>query len=330
VIGSVSGRVLLSLREHLQNRTSPEPLRAFPNRRGRTWVVPDTRPPLAAAVVERLSGVLDAEIARRLPDRGRVLVDPLARSLALPLSQKSKPTGFGVLPRGSVSPVAGGHLRFFIHWKQRERRTDYDLSVLLLDEDFTLDGQVSWTNLRDIGAVHSGDIVEAPDGASEFIDIDLAGVRARYLVPLVHIYAGEGFTEVEEALFGYMEREAEQQGRPFEARTVRMKSGLTGTGRVALPLAFARTGDGGWSAHWLHLYTTGWPNFNAVENSLWSASHLTRSILHRRYLRLSYLLDLMPAGTADGVTYIGLERPDDLPDGADVYTLDRLHELIPE
>ena len=132
-------------------------------------------------------------------------------------------------------------MRFFVYWKQRERRTDYDLSVLLLDDDFEVAGQVSWTNLSELGAVHSGDITEAPDGATEFIDLDLGRVSARYVVPQVNVYSGEGFDDAEEAFFGFMERAPEQRGRPFEPRTVRAKSDLFGTGaRVAAGALRAR------------------------------------------------------------------------------------------
>ena len=89
--------------------------------------------------------------------------------------------------------------------------------------------------------MHSGDITEAPEGASEFIEIDLSTVAARYIVPQVNVYAGEGFEEVAESFFGFMERDGEQQGRPYEPRTVRMKSDLRGAGRIALPLVFRAT-----------------------------------------------------------------------------------------
>ncbi|MFC5789563.1 hypothetical protein ACFPPE_06810, partial [Agromyces tardus] len=77
-------------------------------------------------------------------------------------------------------------------------------------------GDVTWlsyTSLRAVGGVHSGDITSAPDGASEFIDLDLSKVRARYIVPQVNIYSGESFDEVEESFFGYMLRDKEQQGK---------------------------------------------------------------------------------------------------------------------
>ena len=336
---AASTRVLLSLREHLLNRDEPAAGRVFVNQQGRSWVAPDERPPLDPEMAEALAGVLDAEIAGRLPRIERLLVDPAARSLALPLSGKGRPDGLGILPRGSTMP-AEDHLRFFVHWKERERRTDYDLSVVLLDDAFTLAGQVSWTNLKDAGMVHSGDLTEAPKGASEFIDVDLSTVKARYVVPQVHVYSGEGFDRAEEAFFGYMQRTPEQAGRPFEPRTVRAKSDLYGPGRISLPLLFGRDDAGGWRAQWLHLNLAGHPNFNQVEGAFRSTAVIVRAMAERRYLRLDYLEGLLrsrgtqvhdwPARLEPGepVTFLGLDYPDDLPAGSAVFTPANLPELL--
>lgn len=61
--------------------------------------------------------------------------------------------------------------------------------------------------------------------------------------------------------------------------------------------------------------------------------------MQRRYLTVSYLIDLWRARTEvttwDGrspdepVTYIGIQAPDNLPEGSQTYTLDRLNQLIP-
>ena len=218
-------------------------------------------------------------------------------------------------------------MRFFVYWKQREQVTDYDLSVLLLDDDFVFAGQVSWTNLEELGAVHSGDIVEAPNGATEFIDLDLGRVSARYVVPQVHVYSGEGFDAVEEAFFGFMEREPSQRGRPFEPRTVRVKSDLFGTSRVSLPVLFARGDDGSWHAKWMHLGLTGHPQFNRVEGNARSTSQLVRAIAERRYLQVSYLEDLLrpAAGDAGRPGHVPRDRA---PRRATV-RLDRLHAREP-
>lgn len=341
----VSGRVLLSVREHLHNRVlagknDAAASRVFVNRHGGGWVTGDGRADVPADVCERLIAALDAEVGRRLPAPGRLLVDPDILDVALPLSGKASAAGLGVLPRGSRSKVDGDLLRFFTYWKQSRQRTDYDLSALLLDAGYGTIGWLSYTELTQAEGEHSGDITQAPHGASEFINLRLAAVRGTYIVPQVNIYAGEGFEQVEESFFGYMLREAEQQGQPFEARTVRMKSDLRGPGRVALPLAFVRSDDGTWHAKWLHLYLRGQLEYNQVEGNRVSVSTLLRGVVEHDYLTIGYLVGLMtggaPAPLWDGrtvpdgpVTFFGLERPEGLHPDSVVYTPENLRDVIP-
>jgi hypothetical protein len=337
-LGLASGRVLCSLREHLGNRLTPASARMYASRSRRAWVGPDERPPLPADLVAELSSLLDAEISARLPKPDRPLVvDPEMLDVALPLSGKAAEGGFAVLPRGSRASVSGDLLRFFTYWRQTSRRTDYDLSVLLLDDEFHSVGQVSWTNYHHDGVVHSGDITDATNGATEFIDVPRT-VSGHYVVPQVNIYAGESFDEVAESMFGYQTRTRDQRGAPFDPRTVRARSQLRGQGRVALPMVFAR-GERGWQVVWLHLYLSGRPSFNRVEENTFTTADRIRALVERRYLTMSYLIDRWRARaevmTWDGrlpdrpVTFIGIEAPQGLPDGSEAYTLDRLSELIP-
>ncbi|MBT2511811.1 hypothetical protein J7I98_39840 [Streptomyces sp. ISL-98] len=345
VAPQVSGRVLLSVLEHFRNRGKESAeageRRVFVNRLGRAWVAADTRPPMPAPERDRLVAALDAETRRRLPDPGHLLIDPDVLDVALPLSGKATAAGLGVLPRGSVSPVDGELLRFFVHWKQTSRNTDYDLSALMLDASYQTLAWLSYTALTEVEGEHSGDITDAPEGASEFINLRLGAVRGTFVVPQVNIYSGEGFDEVEESFFGFMLRDAEQRGRPFEPRTVRMKSELRGPGRVALPLAFVRGDDGRWHAKWLHLSLKGSPNSNRVEGNRVSVATLLRGIIERDQLTVRYLTNLMAdRATAttlwDGttipdspVTYIGLERPDGLHPDSLIVTPENLRDLIP-
>lgn len=342
VAPGVSGRVVLSVREHLQNREreTDEP-RIFVNRRGRAWVTPDFRPPVPRADLDRLISALDAEMRRRLPAPGRLLIDPEVLDVALPLSGRATASGLGVLPRGSVSAVDGEQLRFFVYWKETGKRTDYDLSALLLHADYSTDSWLSYTSLKAVGGEHSGDVTEAPDGASEFINLSLDRVRSSFIVPQVNIFAGEGFDEVEESFFGFMLRDGEQKGRPFEPRTVRMKSELRGVGRVALPLVFRRGDDGRWRAKWLHLYLKGISSANRVEENQVSVSKVVRALVEREQLTVGYLIDLLSGGTTavdlwdgepvpDGpVMYIGLGRPEGLHPDSQVITLENLRDVIP-
>ncbi|WP_327233304.1 hypothetical protein OG349_04320 [Streptomyces sp. NBC_01317] len=342
VAPEVSGRVVLSVREHFQNRERETGApRIFVNSRGRGWAAPDVRPPVPAADRDRLIAALDAEIRRRLPAPGRLLLDPDVLDVALPLSGRATAAGLGVLPRGSVSEVDGEQLRFFVYWKETEERTDYDLSALLLHSDYSTDSWLSYTSLTAVGGEHSGDLTEAPDGASEFIDLSLDRVRGTFIVPQVHIYAGESFEDAKESFFGFMLRDSERKGRPFEPRTVRMKSELRGAGRVALPLVFRREDDGRWRAKWLHLYLTGLSSENRVEEHQVSVSKVVRAVVEREHLTVGYLVGLMSDDATvvelwDGgpvpdepVTYIGIERPEGLHPDSRVIALENLRDVIP-
>jgi hypothetical protein len=78
------------------------------------------------------------------------------------------------------------------------------------------------------------------------------------------------------------------------------------------------------------------------ETNRLSTALLTRAILGRRYLTVGHLVDLAaakagscvpyePGMELDGpVTFVGIERPEGLPDGSDVFTLDRHNELVPQ
>ncbi|WP_030389682.1 TerD family protein [Streptomyces sp. NRRL S-241] len=342
VLADVSGRVVLAVRQHLHNREHETgEQRVFVNRLGRAWVADDVRRPVHARERTRLIAAIDAELRRRLPAADHLLIDPDVLDVALPLSGKATASGLGVLPRGSVSRVDGELLRFFVYWKQSEHSTDYDLSAALLNADYSTASWLSYTKLRGVEGEHSGDITDAPDGASEFINLRLGAVRATCIVPQVNIFSGEGFEEVEESFFGFMLREGEQKGRPFEPRTVRMKSELRGPGRVALPLVFLRGSDDRWRAKWLHLYLKGAPSSNRVEGNRATVATLLRGIVEREPVTVRHLTELMTGSATtvtlwDGknvpagpVTYIGLERPAGLHPQSRIVTPENLRDLIP-
>lgn len=358
VAPSVSGRVLLSVREHFQNRgadTGAGLPRIFANRKGRAWVTPEMRTGIDPGVRRDVLAMLDEAVAARIGEGGRVIVDPAMLGVALPLSGKPAAPGLGVMPRGSVSDVVPGAqdvLSFFVYWRQQHQRTDYDLSALMTTADFSRSDFVSWQayHSADAAVTYSGDITDAPDGATEFISCDLRRMSMPVVIPQVNIYSGEPFNEAAEAFFGYMLRGSSQKGAPFEAATVRMKSDLRGAGRVSLPVAFLRGEDGRWRAKWLHFYLKGRPTMNVVQGSRLSTSLLARTVIERDYLRVGYLAGLMGLRTVDGafvsagtpgelagvaqgapgpVTYIGLDRPEGLPEDTAVFTLANLGGLIP-
>jgi len=348
---AISGRNLLGVYQHLQNRTRSGGSRIFVNRAGKGFSTENTLPRFTKTALKPVQTALFSALKPRIPVVDNLVVDwDSIKGIALPLSEKTKAEGFEVLPRGSVMDLSafkgGSSLRFFVYWHQKAERTDYDLSVQFYDKDFNNTGQVSWTSLRYGGGdknatiTHSGDITDATSGATEFIDIklDQVGSEVAYIVPSINLYAGEAFKDTKECFFGYMERPADK-GQPFEARTVKTKFAVRGEGGAAIPMVFAR-GEQGWYGKWMDLYMKGRDLGNRVEANKYSTLGLMKAILEKEYLEVTELVELYAdkAGKTTKVdkipdkpvTFIGLRRPEGLHPESKVYTLEQFKELIPQ
>lgn len=292
----VSTRVLLSLREFMMNRHT-SPYRVFVNYKGKAHVENNDLGHISGVKINRICSIIDCLIVDKLPKNDLILDLRLKEfsSVSLPISEKNKSEGFDVLPRGSTITVGKDRkvIRFFVYWKQKNIRTDYDLSCVFYNKIFKPTSQVSWTNLRSGFSYHSGDLTDGRNGASEFIDIKLDEMPddIYYFIPTVNIYNGEQFSETEECFFGYMERDLKEFGKPFEAKTVKTKFSMRGKGKICLPLAFHKDGDEA-TVKWMDLYMKGYEYYNKVEKNCLSTATVAQGIVDRQYLTLDYLLNL--------------------------------------
>ncbi|MBK9034892.1 MAG: TerD family protein [Myxococcales bacterium] len=250
--GEVSTPVLLQVLTHFEHRGAPEAVRPiFPKGdAAKVVTVPNTLPPLppavTAAVVVACEGALRTRFARLAP-LGKVYVDPQLATYLVPSSQRSASKALRTLVRGSRIPLpAGGTLRFFLWWKEGlvegkpTGRVDIDLSAALYDDAFTYREHISWTNLRSgkLHGAHSGDITSAPDGACEFIDLDLASVRdygVRYIVASAFAFTSQPFCNLPECFVGWMMRTEPASGEIFEPATVVDRVDLAADQRIAIP-----------------------------------------------------------------------------------------------
>lgn len=197
---------------------------------------------LRLQLVAILDEALTAKFAQ-LPPLGSVYVNPDVRNMLMPYGLRNAPEGTKTLVRGSRIPLgvqSDDIVRCFMWWKQMPYdRVDLDLSVVLLDDDYNMSEHCSWTQLRGNGLTHSGDITSAPDGACEFIEVQLSVVakRARYMLMVVNSYSGGSFMDsCDEAFAGWMVRAKGQHGEIFDPRTVHHKADLVTNGRVAMPM----------------------------------------------------------------------------------------------
>ncbi len=290
--------LLTTLRAGLTTRRAPAPVRVYwPKGKTTTgFTAVDQRAPLSADVITEATRVIDDVLLARfatLPAYDTAIIDDRLRQIVSPFNERTASRAKFALPRGSRVPLEtpldkARTLRLFLHWCEPEVRgetTDIDLSVAFFDGAWQLVGECSWSQLnllRDdvVIAVSAGDRRDAPypDGATEFVDIDLAAANRagiRYAVMLVNNFRGMAFSELERGFAGHMLRD-DVAGLHFDPRTVQHRFDLAGDNGVYVPLVVDLAHD---ELHWLDVYTRGLPAMNTVTSAEASVSSICQNLI---------------------------------------------------
>lgn len=231
IISGVDVSKLISILEYIMNEKLP--YRVFAPRGGRApYCISDVAAPLPESVSKTLSVGITAELMKRfgkLSPLGRVYIDPALKGLCIPRGQTTTSGSLKSIARGSRMKIKNDTnvIRGFVFWKNAEEhwgqiRTDIDLSAVMYDENWSMVDHIAYTNLRCDYACHSGDIVDAPDGAAEYIDIDLSKISksVRYILFTANVFAGPAFANIEPCSAGWMERENLNSGEIWEPTMV--------------------------------------------------------------------------------------------------------------
>lgn len=221
----------------------------------------------------------------------------------IPMGVRSASSGLRVVGRGSRMKLAEdkGTIRMFMHWRNIkgrngsvwEDRVDLDLSAFFMNESFSNTSTIAYYNLRADEAYHSGDITSAPNGASEFIDINIDKALAngwRYVLMSVYNYSRQNLSEVPEAWAGVMLRDKPNSGEIFEPSTVSQRFDLTSESVNSSPIVFdLKTREMIWwdstvSANALMQY-----NVASNEGAL---SIAMKSLVHAKFMTVDKLVEL--------------------------------------
>jgi hypothetical protein len=246
VAPQVSTPVLLQVMHHFTVRNDRLGLRVFfpKGNLAKAQGIPNELPALPEEVCSRISAVCAETLQARFHEKdplGKVYVDENLRNYPAPFAMRSSSKTLRSLVRGSRLPLPPDCrvLRFFVWWKNGVETTDIDLSAAMFDGSFNYVDVLSYYNLKGFGGVHSGDIVDAPNGASEFIDVTLeklhdAGVR--YVAMTLNSYSRQPFSDLPECFAGWMSRDKANSGEVYEPKTVQDRVDITANTRIALPL----------------------------------------------------------------------------------------------
>jgi len=246
---------LLNVHQHFHNRKAKAETRCvFPKgTTSKMKVIPAVKETIATDVCEAVAANVETILRERfskLEPLGKVFIDKNLAFYPIPFAQRSASKALRSLPRGSHAPLdtikgKPETLRFFIWWKNADTgsewddRVDLDLSCQFLKSNFEENGTVSYYNLRAIGGRHSGDITDAPNGAAEFIDLNIPKLiekGTRYVAAIVTSYTKQPYKDLPECFMGWMTRHHDQEGQIFEPKTVKHKSDLTGDTKMVIPV----------------------------------------------------------------------------------------------
>lgn len=305
VADQVSTPVLLQLDAHFDHhahRAEPvfgSPIRAFfpKGQVAKLWAQPDTRPPLSPDVARSVSVVARETLQRRFAQRpglGRVFVDPALADYTVPLTARGTSRSFRTVARGSRLPIPDANtIRLFLWWKNGQDRTDIDLSATLFGWDYSYVDVISYYSLTTAGGVHSGDIVDAPQGAAEYVDLDmekLADRGVRYIAASLSSYTTQPYCDLPECFAGWMARTAPRSGEVFDPRTVVDRIDLTANTSICIPLILDVTAR---QAVWTDLGLRRHPAYgNNVHNNLAGLAAIVMAMTTLRAPTLSTLFML--------------------------------------
>ena len=257
------------------------PLRAFfpKGEVAKVQAIPDTQAALDPAACAEVVAICETALVARfraLPPLGKVFIDPRLRDYLVPFSQRSASKALRTVVRGSRLPLPQSPtIRCFLWWKEGvingtpTGQVDIDLSAVIYDDEWKYLEHVSYTNLKSerYQAVHSGDYVTAPNGASEFIDLDVASVLeygGRYVVIVLTAFTAQPFCNLPECFAGWMARDEPGSGEVYEPRTVQDRIDLASATRLCIPVILdvqERT------AIWTDIGLRSFPLLNNVENN---------------------------------------------------------------
>jgi len=255
VANKVSTNVLLQLFTHFKTRGETEFRPVFPKGSlAKIQVLENKLPKINHDFCLKVAGGIRKVLVERfstMDKLGKVYLDENLKHYLVPFAQRSASKALKTIVRGSQIPLDGDYdtIRFFIWWKNAKEdvksgwsgsgRVDIDLTATVLDGNWKHKTDIAFYNLKDLGAVHSGDITDAPRGAAEFIDVPLSKILAnggRYIVMQIYSYTHHKYCDLPECFAGWMGRETSGSGEIFEAKTVKNKIDLAADTTVVLPL----------------------------------------------------------------------------------------------
>lgn len=214
----------------------------------------DAKKPVDSLYAKKIVDTIEDTLINRFKtgeSLGNVFIEDSLMLQNVPFAQRTASKALKTVPKGSrfVKESDKPIIRFFTWWNENGvdkegnkidiGRIDIDLSVGIFDVNYNLIKTCAYYDLRSyeedgVGdyLTHSGDITSAPNGAAEYIDVDIEKLKealpeAAYVGQLISSFTEQKYADMPECYAGWMEREQKQHGKIFEPSTVKNKVDIT-------------------------------------------------------------------------------------------------------
>jgi len=240
----VSTRVLVQLRNYFAGpdlNEAPNLPFAGKSRTARNGLIENRKRGDYSDVVQAVDDALSSKLMGK-----KVYIGEQADKIGVMTSNRSSAQGSRVVAQGSrlALPADAKFLTLFTHWKDMDNtdgysgRVDLDLSGLFLSEDLQKSEHLAYYSTSSEHARYSGDITSAPDGAEEYIAVDVEHAKRRgfrYMAIVVNSYSGQKINTIPECYAGIATAQS-LNFKDFDAASVEARFDLTAAGREVIPL----------------------------------------------------------------------------------------------
>lgn len=255
IIKNVSPTLLYKTISHFTNRLEEKKYRRFAFK-GKTYIKEEDRNKLDEGVVAEITNILKENLNKIFSERetlGKVYVDNEVYNYTIPINMPEGNAGFHALPEGTMVDLAkhigtieeNPYITLFCYWTNKRRngseiKSDIDLHAIFEMKDGSY-SSISYYNAKNEFACHSGDFVNAENGACEFICIDRRKMpkNIKRLIVDVYSFTGEYFKYHETCHVGIeFGKEPHGKNEIYDPKDVILKTELVGNSIQNIPMIF--------------------------------------------------------------------------------------------
>jgi hypothetical protein len=237
----VSNKVLFEIYNHFAKRKNRVVNRSVSIKGKRSKVQLPELPSIKQEYINNIQDLIINTLGRKyssLPSLGKVWIDDNLNKIPLPSNMRSLNPSLKPRIRGTRTPMGNQNantIRAFVHWFDKNGDMDIDLSAIFVG--MGKNKIISWNNnYNEDEGLFSGDIRHQQGSCAEYIDINIENALKngyKYVILDIRNFNGGSLSDVEDCVFGWMEREYPVANEIFVpstlSNTIRLTNSATNT-----------------------------------------------------------------------------------------------------